>query len=195
MVRQLVLSLTWQAPSPEGPAIALLMSGLPGTGKTCVSRWLAERLPAIVVGSDFVRKSIYPCPAYTQDENEITHHICHAVMRELLAQGHSVIYDATNLVEAHRRLVYRLADDVGAQLLVIRTTAPEEEVRRRLWQRQVCRAKGDLSDADWDVYRMLQASSDAVFAREVMTVNTCGDLVPALERVLSAIAALRLSSS
>ena len=191
VAQRLVLSLASPMVGAEGQPIVLLMSGLPGTGKSHLSRWLGALSLAIVVGSDHVRKSMYASPAYTPDENEVTHRVCRMVMRDLLGQGCSVIYDATNLVQAHRRMVYRLADEVGARLLVVRTVASEDVVRRRLDQGKVRRDAGDLSDADWDVYLMLRASVDDCYARQAIEVDTSRDPSLALARILAWIAEMR----
>ena len=40
----------------------VVVSGLPGTGKSFFCRKLAERLPFVVLASDALRKVLFPCP-------------------------------------------------------------------------------------------------------------------------------------
>ncbi|NLS77468.1 MAG: ATP-binding protein [Chloroflexi bacterium] len=182
------LAEAWHGPqgaTSSQPAL-LMVSGLPGTGKSYLSRILAERLPAVVVSSDNVRKSLFPAPAYTADESAVTHRLCRMVVAKLLSRGANVIYDATNLVERQREAIYHLADKAEARLVLVRLTAPEEVVRQRLAQRQECRDAWDRSDAGWEVYQAMRrgAADGGRFQRNVIVVDTSQDLEPAIAKIV-----------
>ncbi|MBI5650830.1 MAG: ATP-binding protein [Chloroflexi bacterium] len=112
--------------------VLIVISGLPGTGKSYLARRLAERLPSVIVQSDFVRKIILTRPTYARVENFYVHRVAHAVIEQLLRAGYRVISDATNLAEWHREKLYRIAERTGARVVIVRTVAPEEIVRARL---------------------------------------------------------------
>lgn len=167
----------------------VMMSGLPGTGKSYLARILAERLPAVVVASDRVRKALFNPPQYTAEENATTHWACRVIMRELLRQGANAIYDATNLIEEQREIVYRLADRAGAKLVIVQTVAPEDVVKERLDRRTEQRDADDLSDADWRIYQAMRREAEASgqFGRNRIVVNTAEEIEPAVHKILRVI--------
>ena len=98
-------------------------------------------MPCAIIESDRVRKVLFPQPAYTAEESAIVHRTCRELVRRLLKKGVRVIFDATNLVEFQRELLYGLAERCGAQLLIVRTVAPEAVIRERLEQRRASRGQ------------------------------------------------------
>lgn len=163
--------------------ILLMVSGLPGTGKSYLVRRLVERMPFVVVETDFIRKTLFPRPTYSAKESGLVHMVAHALIERLLNKGLRVIFDATNLVEFQREYVYHLADKAGARLLIVRTVAPEEVVRERLARRQKARDPHDLSDADWHVYKRMQRRQQPI-GRPHVVIDTSGDIEEAVNKIL-----------
>jgi predicted kinase len=183
-------SLDVPAPAPGQPALVMLV-GLPGTGKSTLARRLAEELPAIIIESDQVRQMLFDPPRYSAEESRRVHLVCHILMGWYLRHYYHVVYDATNLYEYHRQLVYRLAEHSGARLLVAEITAAEEVVRRRLAPRRGelpdPRRRGDYSDADWDVYLSMRRRAEPI-RHEHLTLDTSqGDLDGAIEKLRAAV--------
>jgi predicted kinase len=166
--------------------VLFIISGLPGTGKSFLARRLAERLPLIIINSDFVRKILtHQQPTYSAEESALVHQVGRAVLKRLLLTGYHVLYDATNLAEWHREKLYRLADETNAKLVIIRTIAPEEIVRTRLRERFEHPDPHDYSDADWSVHEKLKAELEPV-RRSHLVVDTSQDLEPAIRKILRA---------
>jgi predicted kinase len=160
--------------------VLVVMSGLPGTGKSYVSRKLARSLQAVVVESDRVRKALFPRPNYGPTESVITHGACRRLIGAILFGGRCAIYDATNLIEFQRRTIYALARVCCARLFIVQTTAPQEEVLRRLEQRK--RQPDGSSDADWEVYQRLAVSQEPI-ARNHLSLDTTEDVSDALHQL------------
>jgi len=163
--------------------VLVMLCGLPATGKSYLARRLVERVPFVIVETDFVRKTLFPAPTYSAQESNLVHRVCHALMEKLLRRGARVIFDATNLLEFHRERVYRLARRAGAKLVVVQTVAPEEVVRERLEKRRVARAPDDISDATWAIYKRM-ASVQQPIGHPHLTVDTSGDLEQAVNKIL-----------
>ena len=164
--------------------VLVMLTGLPGTGKSNVARQLAEVLPFAIVESDQVRKILFPQCQYTGEESRWVHRTCHALMDKLLMRGVRVIYDATNLHERHRELVYRLADGRGVKLIVVKVVSPEAVASQRLRNRQGdVKDDDDVSDADVKVYRRMSRSVDPI-GRSHVVVDTSRDLRPAITKLL-----------
>ena len=163
--------------------VLILMSGLPGSGKSYLSEQVSAQLPCVIIESDRVRKVLFPQPSYTAEESAMVHRACRGLLRRLLKKGVRVIFDATNLVEFQRELLYGLAERCGAQLLIVRTVAPEAVIRKRLEERRA--AGGSTSDADWQVYRRMLQSEQKI-RRAHLCIDTSQDTGEAVHRIVKA---------
>ncbi len=150
------------------PAALLLMHGLSGSGKTTVSRYLLEQLPAIRIRSDVERKRLYGVALdasaaadaghgiYNRTADQSTYRQLAVLAAGVLDAGYSVIVDATFLRRAQLDPFTELAGEHGVPCFVIDCRATESELRRRVAARQ--RARADVSDAGLEVLeRQLQA--------------------------------------
>ncbi len=163
--------------------VLIMLSGLPGTGKSYLARKLCEKIPFVVVESDFVRKTLFNPPTYSPRESALVHRVCHILIDRFLKKGLRVIFDATNLSEVHREYVYRLADKNNAKLVIVQTVAPEEVVRERLEKRHKARDDHDISDADWEVYSRMKQYQQPI-SRPHIVVDTSRDLEEEIQKIL-----------
>ncbi|HDN81066.1 MAG TPA: ATP-binding protein [Chloroflexi bacterium] len=166
--------------------VLVMLSGLPGTGKSYLARKLCEQEPFVVIESDFVRKTLFNPPTYSARESALVHKVCHTLIDRLLKRGLRVIFDATNLVEFQREYVYRLADRNGAKLVIVQTVAPEEVVRERLDKRTKARDVHDISDADWSVYARMKRRQQPI-GRPHLVVDTSKDVDEAVRKIMRVI--------
>ncbi len=136
------------------PAL-LLVGGLQGSGKSTLSRAVAQRADFTHIRSDEVRKELAGVAPdrrldeafYSPEWTERTYAECLRRAGERLFEGGRVLIDATFADEERRRLCLGAAARWGVPALWLLCRAEPEVVRRRLGQR-----RGDVSDADWDVY-------------------------------------------
>lgn len=142
--------------TPAGtPALVVLM-GYPGAGKTHCARLLAARLSAAHIASDELRSRLFIAPTYASGENATVFKCVDALVDGLLADGHRVIVDATNLVASYRAASVGAAARRRAPVLFVHVTADEPSIRGRLAQRRTARAAHDHSDADETVYERMR---------------------------------------
>jgi predicted kinase len=181
-VRRLVNSLG-TLPEPAIPPVFIVVSGLPGTGKSFLSRRLAERLAYPVLESDALRKQLFPAPTYSAVESGILFRAIHRLIEALLGKGISLILDATNLTERYRERIYNIADKHEARLIIARTEAPPEVVRERLQTRAEKAHDGEKSDADWKVYQKLNATAEKIRRRHYK-VDTTKDIQSMVEKIV-----------
>jgi predicted kinase len=146
-----------------------MMVGLPGTGKSSVVNSLKACLTFVVVSTDDVRKKMRSQPSYTTAEMMLVYDISYAIIRRRLAKGQRVVFDASNYLEARREYVTRLAKECGAPVATCYIQADQETISRRLRQRNSDRRKpGDLSDADWAVYKWMVETQEPIIGEHLI---------------------------
>ena len=153
----------------------VLVSGLPGTGKSVFARRLAEDIPLTVLETDVLRRRLFSPPTYSQGESDRLFQAIHELLTHLLRDGISVVLDATNLVERHRETLYSIADSNNALLVIVRTEAPKETVEERLTQRSEGADSTDNSEADISVYQRMRPTEQRI-GRNHLRVDTTGDI-------------------
>ena len=181
-VQRLIESLG-QLPEPVVEPAFVVVSGLPGTGKTYFCSKLSARLPFIIVESDALRKTLFPSPDYSSSESSRLFRACHLLIERLLEKGVPVILDATNLSEQYRERLYNIAERLNARLILVRVEAPPEFVRERLKARQEGKVSGSKSDAGWEVYQKMAPTVQKI-RRNHYAVNTSRDITPVLDKIV-----------
>ena len=115
----------------------VLMAGLPGTGKSTLSRMLAAELGGTVIDKDQVRASLFSPPdiEYSTEQDDF----CMAVM--LKVAGYLLPKDPVRLVFFDGRTLSRtyqlkratgFAEAIGHPWRILECTCREETARRRL---------------------------------------------------------------
>ena len=179
-VKQLVANLG-ELPEPVAKPFLIVVIGLPGTGKSHFCRQLAQRLPAIILESDGLRKALFPSPDYSAAESVRLFRACHLLMERLLEKGIPLIFDATNLSEHNREYLYRIAERLGIKLVLVRVEAPPELVYQRLKER-AAGSEGN-SDADWKVYQRMKPQAQRIHRRHY-AVDTSRDTTPVIDKIV-----------
>ena len=168
-------------PEPVAEPVLIVVSGLPGTGKSFFSRRLAERVPLLVLESDALRKALFSLPSHSAGESSQLFRAVHLLIEELLKDGISLVLDATNLSERFRERLYSIADRTNARLVMVLVEAPPEVVRQRLADR--AGDPEDNSDADWSVYCQMRPSVERI-SRNHYVIDTSRDTEPVIDKVV-----------
>ncbi len=172
-------------PEPVANPVLIIISGLPGTGKSYLSRGLAQQLASVILESDALRKRLCHTVTYSARESHRLFNTCHSLIEELLRKGISVIFDATNLVEQHRERLYRISQRLNVKLIIVSVEAPRDVTLQRLKSRSQGIDTEDNSDADSRVYYGMRAKAERI-RRNHFVVDTSRDIAPAIDKIVRA---------
>ena len=138
-----------------------ITAGLVGCGKTSFSLALAGRLGLVIVSSDVTRKRLAGIPLaehryenfnsgiYSPEFGLKTYDAMFKEAGTILAEGYSVILDASFIKKDMRREAVELAERTSADFLAIECALDEAEVKERLEHRL---REASPSDGHWGIY-------------------------------------------
>ncbi|HEX5190962.1 MAG TPA: AAA family ATPase [Streptosporangiaceae bacterium] len=174
-----------------GAVCMVLVGGLPGTGKSTVAGQLASRLGCTVLSSDRIRKELagipatQPCPAqfgsglYTREWTERTYAELLRRAALLLADGETVVADASWTTPRQRSAAQAMAGSAMADVVQLRCTVPPEVAEQRIRARTL-----GPSDANPEILRRMAAAASPW--PEAVPVDTAAQ-ADALARALAAV--------
>ena len=108
----------------------IAFSGLPGTGKTTVSRAVAARLGVTLLRIDSIEQAIRRADA-TRDIGAAAYAVANAIAETNLALGTSIIADCVNPVEESRSAWRLIAQRTSARLLEVEVVCTNRGEHRR----------------------------------------------------------------
>src|SRR5512140_3725393 len=94
--------------------VLVIMSGLPATGKTTISRGLAGRLGAVHLRVDTIEQAMVASGAVEHPVGSAGYAVGQALATDLLRQGHVVIADSVNPLPVTRDAWHAAAASSGA---------------------------------------------------------------------------------
>ncbi|MET9258594.1 AAA family ATPase [Amycolatopsis sp. NPDC004079] len=176
-----------------GEVRAIVVGGLPGSGKSTVAGGLADALGATLLQSDRIRKELagadpeqhlpagYRQGIYTPEWTALTYSELARRASELLGLGETVVLDASWTSAREREAIAAVAHQSGGRLSALRCEAPEDLRRRRLVTRT-----GSLSDARPAISREM-ARDDAPWP-SAFSLDTTGTPAETIENALAHLA-------
>jgi predicted kinase len=135
----------------------IVLSGLPGSGKSTVAEGLSRALSVPVLSVDPIEAAMWRGGLAKAQTGIVAYDVAVALAAEHLRLGHSVIADAVNPVEAPRAAWRNLAAKYRAGLKIIECVCADEAVHRRRIETRV-RAIAGMPEVTWD--RVLQRRSE-----------------------------------
>lgn len=145
------------------PPTMIVLTGIMGTGKTTLARFLVEQLPNHMrMNTDEVRRLLGKEKFDPADTPKVNEHI-YFTMRLLFAEQRGVISDSANKTKVVRERLYSLAREARAPIVVIECVCSAETSIKRITSRP---AKGALHQPtnraeDYHAYTKLCENIDA----------------------------------
>ena len=147
-------------------SIIVIICGLPGVGKTTISKDLARLINAAILSTDKIRKELLPRPTYTKQERRLIYDILTLLAKYLYNANVNCILDATFNTEYSRK---KLKDKIlipSEKMYIVECSCPENITISRLKNR-----KNDYSDANISIYKRMKGIYEPVRGEHI-TVDT-----------------------
>ena len=135
----------------------LILCGLPGTGKSSLSKKLATKFKATHLNSDVIRKELFKERTYSEEEKEQVYAKLFELAELELIKENNVILDGTFYRDFYRKKIVSLAKKLKILFYFIECTLPSSVVRERIFAR-----KNNASEADFKVYQKLKRDFEPV---------------------------------
>ena len=150
----------------EFEIMIIIVTGLPGVGKTTISKELGSMLNAPVLSSDKIRKELFSNPIYSKSEKSLVYDVMLLIAKYLHQTGKTCILDATFNKENFRKNIKEKLGTKKNQLFFIECKCAESIVLSRLRNR-----KNDYSDADSRIYKKMKRQYEPIKTSHI-TIDT-----------------------
>ena len=174
----------------------IIMHGLSGSGKSTIAAQLVEKLGAIQIRSDVIRKGLFDFKAdeqtgsalaegiYNDEATELTYRRMREIAATIIDADFTVIVDATFLLESQRRALLELEIEPMCNKIIIQCEVPTAELRKRIVEResdpseanlevleQQLRSQQSISEAETKLARIVTVGSDGISTAQVQQVT------------------------
>ena len=148
----------------------ILVSGLPGSGKTTVADGLSRSLSIPVFSIDPIEAAMWRNGIARDQTGVAAYEVAAALADEQLRLGHSVIVDAVNPIEAPRQGWRNLAAKYRADLKIIECVCVNETTHRQRIEARIRNIEG-MPEIPWS--RVLERRAEyEPWTDERLTLDT-----------------------
>jgi aminoglycoside phosphotransferase family enzyme/adenylate kinase family enzyme len=174
----------------ETKPLLIIMHGFSGSGKTTISQFILEALPAIRIRSDIERKRLFQDKQpdntssdrddktnsainegiYSGDSTAMTYEHLRCLAEDIILSGMSVIVDAAFLLAQQRRRFRQLASLLNVPFRIIDCHAEHTILEQRITERR--QYGSDASEATLDVLFHQQENHDPLSEDETTVALT-----------------------
>lgn len=130
--------------------MVIVVTGLPGSGKTFFASALSRHLKCIHLNTDMIRKSLSEAADYSAEGRNKIYEIMLERTGAILQNRNNVILDGTFLKQDQRDMIVRLVKQHNQEVRFIKMEASEDEIKKRVEKKRT------YTDADFQVYKKLK---------------------------------------
>jgi predicted kinase len=138
------------------PLKIIMVTGLPGSGKSFFASRFACKIGAEYISSDLLRKELFAFRTYSEKEKSMVYDRMLYLMDEAIRNKKDVVLDGTFYKESLRRIFLDKADQIAGKVFIIEVIAPISLIQTRLSQ------KREDSEADLKVYKLIKRNFEPI---------------------------------
>lgn len=178
-------------PPDAGAGLLVVLTGLPGSGKTTVAQALAAQLGAVHVRVDVVETALDTSGAVSLREHpELGYRVAYALAADHLGAGRRVIADTVNPIAATREAWRGVGAEAGVRVLEVEVVCSDAKEHQRRVEERVADIPGH-TEPTWDDVVAREYESLTI-GPTAMRVDTANGAEAAAAQVLSALASPRV---
>jgi predicted kinase len=163
----------------------IVFGGLPGTGKSTISRLLAERLRAVYLRIDTIEQALRACGTLPAGVVTEGYAVAYRLAEDNLASGGTVVADSVNPLAVTRDGWISVAERVGVQVVEIEVVCSDATEHRRRVETRASDVPG-LVLPTWDSVQ--QRAYDTWGRPRVVLDTAAGSPVEAVDGLLRTLA-------
>ena len=127
----------------------IVVSGIPGTGKSFVAERISKALSLPIFSIDPIEAAMWRGGVPKGITGIAAYEVVATLSDEHLKLGHSVIVDAVSPIEAARSMWRRVAKKHGAHLIVVEVTCSDEKLHKQRIEKRMRHIKG-MPEVSWE---------------------------------------------
>lgn len=165
----------------------VLISGLPGSGKSYFGRKLSRELKANYLNRDLVRKELFVNPVYSKLEKKVLYSEFIRLTEDFISQSEPLIIDSTFYKATLRNSIKKIARKHQRQLLIIEVFAREELIMQRLEEDRVD------SDSNFELFKIIRSLFEPISEPHLKIESRADNIDQMLQIALKEIKSLQNS--
>ncbi|HKX73050.1 MAG TPA: AAA family ATPase [Candidatus Saccharimonadales bacterium] len=127
----------------------IVVSGLPGSGKSMIAEGLSRELSLPIFSIDPIEAAMWRSGIDRNATGIAAYEIAATLADEHIKLGHSVVIDAVSPVEAARDMWRKVATDNRGQLVIIEVICSDEQVHKQRIEKRVRNIPG-MPEVTWE---------------------------------------------
>ena len=129
------------------------MCGLPFSGKTTLSKKIAEKTGAKMIAFDWIwaekEKELSPDLPKIQEWQDRSRQVYKRI-RHSLTNGESVVYDDISVRREHRESLRKIAQESNANFMIVYLNIPMSEIKKREAGNKISKERHDVASINFN---------------------------------------------
>ncbi len=159
----------------------IVVCGLPGTGKTTISKALSQATGYTLIRTDVIRKELLKENKYTEKERDAVYKKIFTIADQKLRGGEECILDGTFYKKSLRDEARETAEKNGSKFHLVECVLNEDIVKKRVNER-----KNDESDANFSVYHSVKKNFEPITGKRIV-IDTSKSTKDCTDKILRGI--------
>ena len=157
----------------------IMIGGLPGSGKSYLAKALSNKVNAVHINSDVVRKEMNNLGKYETTDKNLVYNQMKQRLISILDRGSNVIVDTTFYKKSLRTEIVEIAKDRKCKPYFILVTADDEIIKKRV------SVKRKDSEANFEVYKKLKKQFEPINI-DYLEIDTSKEgLMSSIEKIVN----------